>query len=143
MQIVYGFDDEVSDVAYNIATRYDVEMRDAFEFVDELIIFFDGKKPFVSDYENWISTYDDVVRFYFDAQQLSFDRAVEIFTRIRRSGIKEIRREDVAEYIERFDCSGTVYPHISEVVSQIGYKSVDDFEDFFDLYAPYAGPEDR
>lgn len=145
IQIRYGFDDEASNVAYKIAERFNVGLTEAFELVDQLIRFFEGRRPFIDDYENWINMYGEIVYFYFKLENVFFDKAVDMFTDLRAKGIKDISKVDFENLSKHAYTVGdtsylqaSVYEEAtSECEETSTYGNLDDGEDFFDMYSAY------
>lgn len=145
IQIRYGFDDEASNMAYKIAERFNVELTEAFELVDQLIRFFEGRRPFIDDYENWINMYGEIVYFYFKLGNVFFDKAVDMFTDLRAKGIKDISKVDFENLSKHsYTVGDTSYLQASgyeEATSECEetstYGNLDDGEDFFDMYSAY------
>lgn len=145
IQILYGFDDEASNVAYKIAERFDVELTESFELVDQLIRFFEGRRPFIDDYENWINTYGEIVYFYFKLENVLWDKSVDMFTDLRAKGVQDISKLDFkklskyqsavydASYLHAYVCEEAT----SEYEEMSTDDNLDDGEDFFDMYAAY------
>ncbi len=145
MQILYGFDDEASNVAYKTAQKFKVELADAFEFVDQLIIYHEGRRPFINDYDSWISTFGDIVDFYFKLKTVSFSRTVDLFTAITSERVKTLSEEDIENLSKNSYTLGDISflntDIYEESITEYGgistSSNLDDGEDFFDMYAAY------
>ena len=138
MQLLYGFDDEASNVAYKIAERFNAEVADAFELVDQLIIMFEDKRPFIDDYDNWIKMCDELIGFYFKLENVSFNNAIDIFAGIKAKGIENLSQEDYERLSEN--------PYVfwePTYLNTFGYESsqmdsgLDGYEDSFNSYEAY------
>lgn len=102
MQIIYGFDDTVSEVAYKLSKVYECEMRDAFELVDELIIHFEENKFYIECFDDFVKMYDEIIWTFFNFD-LSFCQSIELVGDLKTSGVKDIKKEDpyvIAYYYE-------------------------------------------
>jgi len=93
MQIIYGFDDNVSEVAYKLSKAYECEMRDAFELVDELIIHFEENRFYIEHFDNFVKMYDEIIWIFFNFD-LSFCQSIELVGDLKTSGVKEVKKED-------------------------------------------------
>lgn len=144
MQIIYGFNDELSNVACKIAGKFDAKIEAAFEFINQLLKSYKNKKAVTDDYDRWVVLLEEMIWFYFRLNEasflnnISFDEAVKIYGEVKHSGVKNFTKkhfENLAKNHERTD--DEVYDTYADIVGSVRYTSPDDYEDFFDLYAAY------
>lgn len=144
MQILYGFNDKLSNIACKIAERYNVETEAAFNLIKQLLKRYKNEKVITKDYENWIKKLDDMIWFYFqlnDAalfREIPFNAAIDIYGTVKDKGVRNLQKKHFETLARYYDSSeDTGLPTLGDVVGTISYTCPDDYEDFFDLYAAY------
>ena len=144
MQILYGFDDKLSNVACKIADKYNTGIESAFEFIDQLLKSYKNSKVITEDYDEWLKQLDEIIWFYFrlnDAtllKEIPFNSAVNIYGNVKHMGVKKFTKENFEKLVKCYDSFDDTQPSTyAEAVGSVHYTSTDDYEDFFDLYAAY------
>ena len=147
MQMIYGFNDELSNVACEVAARFDATIEAAFEFVKQLLNSRKNKKAITEDYDKWVEILDEMIWFYFRLNEatlmrgISFENAVEIYGQVKHLGVKTFTKKHFENLSKRYEptdyADDAEFLTYSEAVGSVRYTSPDDYEDFFDLYAAY------
>ena len=91
LQVVYGFNDEQSEMAFYVSEKYDISLRKAFDFIDDYCLQF---YPFNdNEYAN-LSEQKPLIYAYFTFDMLSISQTVELMNELRAAGVEDITLED-------------------------------------------------
>ncbi len=144
MQILYGFDDKLSNVACKIAEKYNVEIESAFELINQLLKRYKKPSVITDNYNRWSTLLDEMIWFYFrlnDAaliEDIPFINAASIYGAVKHQGVKNFTREYFEKLARSYEQTDDgFYRTYADIVGEVHYTSPDDYEDFFDLYAAY------
>jgi AraC-like DNA-binding protein len=120
MQAIYGFSDVQSETAFRIADKYDVDIREAFEFVDDCSIQFSVDVfERIAD-ENTNLSNEDYIPFdgpilytYFNFD-LSVPQSLELIDELSSQGVEDVTIEDT-EIIEEYIKHGLQYKYLKKL----------------------------
>lgn len=144
MQILYGFDDKLSNIACKIADKYNAGIEEAFNLIDQLLKRYKNPSVITDNYNRWSTLLDEMIWFYFrlnDAaliEDIPFTNAASIYEAVKHQGVKNFTREYFEKLARSYEQTDDgFYRTYADIVGSVHYTSTDDYEDFFDLYAAY------
>lgn len=91
LQAVYGFDNDKSEAAFNVAEKYSISMRKAFEFVDDFYMHFESydNTPTAKDVEKS----DALIYTYLTFDMMSVNQSAELILELSFHGVNDITLE--------------------------------------------------
>ena len=143
MQALYEFDDSLSEIAYEIAVKYNTSIKNAFEFVDDFCIYQGlNSKNFSSHEEkkDVIMSCDRLIRTCI-TYDLSISQAYDLLLEILACGysVDEISEDFIKGYLNNSWFNLREYIQAAEEFLRVGAK---DFTWFLECLHMGYGPEE-
>lgn len=144
MQNMYGFDDEISNLAYQISEKYSSSLKKSFEFMDDFLLQSEYKKAHIRNFNLLSKDFDDIIWLSLNLD-LSYCQAKELLKELKVLDIEDVKKESknvLSLYIKSsydYDLIEYWWKLYTTVDNDLGAK---DFEDFVSIIGDFESYED-